>query len=301
MPSSCANCSAQLIRAHADSITCTKCSSLFHRKCISDGYNLTTPDQTSTWVCDNCRNTVPLSNTNTSLSNIVASVSELKKNIENLNKLHAASSETMEKVLIELNTVSQLSSQVQINSTSISELNKAVVNLNRKQSRIDNLSHQKELVITGVPDTETNLVNIVRAISKHLGLNDTALNIDKCFKFNSKTSKVKPILLVLCSAIDRDALLTAFRRKKSGIKLSAIGLKGDSLISIGEHMSFEQRTLMNMAKEKLINTGKFKFLWFQNNNILAREKVGSKIVKIINKDNLIRLDQSTTNPMDAID
>ena len=68
-----------------------------------------------------------------------------------------------------------------------------------------------------------------------------------------------------------------------------MGYTGTSKIHIGEHFTSNTHTLLQLARDKLINCGKYKYFWFQNSKILVRGEGDAKIQKIKCEADILRL------------
>lgn len=204
-------------------------------------------------------------------------------------------------MLNKLNDVSDLSSQLKSNTASITRLNKSVDLLKSKQHKLESILKRRELVVTGVPETEKDAKKVVLNICKLFGIAEATVSLDNCFRFKSPSSKVNPILVVFSGTKQRNDLLMAFRQRKKPIKATELGLAVDTPIRIGEHMSSEQRMLMNVAREQLINKCGYKFLWFRDNQVLLKEKEGDKTTCISSLEDIDRILKSWKNPLDVLD
>lgn len=292
MPTLCCACAGAIVRSQGDSISCTSCSGIYHRDCV--GIGVITQEELQNWKCGEC-------GSRDRLESIISSFDDMKADVEKLKGLQNETKKSIDKVLKNLSSVSELSSQLKSNTASITRLKQSVELLKNKQHRLESILKRRELVITGVPETESDVKKVVFNICKLFGIAETTVNLDNCFRFKSPTSKVNPILVVFSGAKQRDDLLMAYRRRKKPIKATELGLTVDAPIRIGEHTSSEQKNLMIVAREKLIKNGNFKFLWFSDNQVLIKEKEGAKVMCISSLEDIDRIKKTCINPLDTLD
>lgn len=286
MPSLCCACAGAIQRNQSDSVVCKSCTGIYHRDCI--GIGDATQDELLNWICSECFS-------RERIESIISSFDQMKQDVEKLKILQGESKVSIDKLLVNLKSVSELSSQVKSNSSSITRLNKSVELLRKNQLKLESVLKRKELAVTGVPETEIDVKKLVLKICKLFGISEATVNLESCFRFKSATSKVNPILVVFSGVKQRDDVLLAFRKRKKPIKGTEIGLNTDSPIRIGEHTSFEQKNLMLVAREQLVKNGGFKFLWFRDNRVLLKEKEGAKTIVLSSLEDIESVKKSRTN------
>lgn len=292
MPTLCCACGGAILRSQGDSVACKSCSGIYHRVCA--GIGVTTDEELQNWKCGECLS-------RDRLETIISSFDEMKADVEKLKVLQGESKISLDKVLVNLRSVSELSSQLKSNSASIKRLNKSVELLKSNQNKLESILKRRELVVTGVPETESDAKKVVLNICKFFGIAEATVNLDNCFRFKSPSSKVNPILVVFSGAKQRDDLLMAYRRRKKPIKATELGLTTDTPIRIGEHTSSDQKNLMIVAREQLIKNCGFKFLWFRDNKVLLKEKEGAKTICLSSLEDIDRIKKSWKNPLDSLD
>lgn len=285
MPTVCCSCTKAIVRLADDTVQCCKCGDLHHRVCVSISTG-TSSAMLKQWECSNCE-------AGSTLDTVSAALQEMKKEFENVKKMQMDQSRSVDNVFKQLNTVGELSKQVKSNTTRISHLSSAVALLQQKCNRFENLERSRHLVVTGVPPKKNeDLKDTVFKIGKLLDCDLPSDAIDNCFRFKNNNSETKPILLIFNCALHRNSLLNLYRGKKKPVQAKDLGFDSASSIVIMEHMSADQKQLMDKVKDELVKTRLFQFAWFQGNNILIRKQQGDKILKVRELGDIARFKQT---------
>lgn len=287
MPSQCGICVTHVSRASDEAVNCSRCDTIHHKSCVMNKYGGVSMDLAN-WICQPC-----IASPTSGLSK---AINLMKNEIKRINSLSADTAKSVSNIMDQLNLVSQLSSNVELNTKRIVHIESSLISTNRLCSNLDNFDKSKRLVISGFPyKNDENVVEIIKTVAAALKVELLPQAIDNCFRFRARNEAVvKPILLILTSGMVRDQLLSSFRARKRKIAGNELGLDTGIVVTLGEHLSPAQHSLLTSAKAKLLQTGVVKFVWFAHNKILAKKKEGTKVITIRNEDDIFRISNSIT-------
>lgn len=275
MPTTCKECGNAVSRNLHNSnnmIVCNTptCSSIHHTKCVGiqqDDYNAVR----NTWTCSKCQ----ISPNGTELSDIIAKFTELKSDLKTVK-------DAVGKIECKMEEVVKIGEVVLANERDIRTLRAENIALKKDVNRLDALSRQNNIVVTGLPENSNeNLPEIVSAIGSKLGITVNRDSIVKCSRFRSKTGKDKPILVIFTSFIMKANFMNGFKNiLNSKLIGKDIGLNSTDKIRIGNHLTSSIQRLFHITKNELVQSGIYKYAWIQNGSILIRKTSTSKILKV---------------------
>lgn len=270
MPTTCSKCDDIISRTdNNQSICCIKCRRIYHTVCVNVKQTEYAAIKNK-WNCSECLGTSGEIN----VAEILANFNELKNDLNTVKCTVVNIENKVEKVV-------QLGTAVLKNQDDIKQLKKENNLLKKDINRLETISRQNNLVITGVPESPSeNLVDIVSTIGIKLNSPVQKERIVKACRFQSKTGKIKPILVVFDSYRVKNDLLWRFKVDKIELKGSDIGLNTNGYIHFGDHLGTCLQKLLHLAKTKLVKSGICKFVWEQNGFVLARKTPTSKIIKL---------------------
>lgn len=282
MPVKCGTCSTAVSRGMGETMLCCCCDSIHHKSCILN-LNSGEPIDPASWTCQRCASSPT--------GALYKAISLIKADIKRINESTASTSASVLSISEQLPKIAQLSSRVDKNEKAIAKLESGLLSTDRLCTTLDGHDKSKRMVISGVPHKDNeNLVEIVVNVAKVLRVELQRQSIDNCFRFRAKKdSGTKPILLILTSGLLRDQLLKSFRAFKRKLNGTELGLDGKAAVTLGEHLSPDQHGLLLMAKDRLVKSGKIKFVWFAHNNILMKKDEGSKVVTIRSEGDISRI------------
>lgn len=226
---------------------------------------------------------------------ILTEVQSMKKDIKHLTQTQEKQFADFNRMFADIkkenskikNTVIELVKENKALNNTISELSIDVNSL--KQQNLRN-----NLIIAGVPYKKgENLKEIFVNISKVLKVDIT----EKSFQIRRFTSKAESnfsnILVELDEYTVKKTLLK--NRKTKNILASELGLTGEKSVVFFNQLTHDNLEILAEAK-KLKTECNFKFVWFQNNQILARQTEKAKIFTLKTKSDIAKLilDKSQT-------
>ena len=282
MPVTCIKCNKSIKRNNdSEVINCISCKSTFHRDCIEFKSETSSVDLEN-YTCKNC-------SPDKGFELIKPTISKMRQDIQSLVSKQKEFTKTMESISSSLTILDSLEGKVSNNSENIEKIESEIAKLKSNMEYYEIKRREKNVVITGVPiRSAESVTNIVLKLAEIMKIELSKDSVEKCCRFQAKSGGIKPILVVFNTLHAKSLFLTAYRMKK---KISAIdmGYTGTSTIHIGEHFTSNTHTLLQLARDKLINSGKYKYLWFQNSTILVRGEGDGKIRKIKCEADILRL------------
>lgn len=288
MPKKCGLCTSSIDRNVSNSVSCSKCKLIFHRNC-ADIDDDASPSEINKWICFECNGL--------ELESMIKKFSELQIEINSIKKLQEQSSSSIKNFEVKLGVVADLTQKVALNTSAVAKIKSRMNSIETKQTKLENYERQRHLVFTGIPvKNDENLENILLSIIVGLGVTISPDQIDRCFRFKSKTGPTKPVLLILNSGKICSNILQLFRSRKKNISGIDFGLRFEASVSIviGEHLSSDQQALLKLAKEELKDSKLYRFVWFQNGNVLVRATEGNKVIKISCSDDITKIKRNSS-------
>lgn len=269
MPSTCSICTNTITRGvDKNIIVCSTCNHVFHMNCANVVPELYDTIK-SIWKCNSCDKNCDDINAKSILEKFEkfqVDLCSVKNTIGNLEKSFDA--------------VKEVTILVNKQQTEIKSLKSEVTSLRAGMNRLETLSRMNNIVVTGVPETPNeNILGLLEKLGQHIRAPIKKEDISKFCRFRSKTSANKPILVVLKS-YDTKQLVLYQSKKAKVISGSAIGFGSDVKIRMGDHLTPFVQRLLHTARKKLVDSGKLKFVWVQNGEVLAKKNDGGQIFKI---------------------
>lgn len=178
------------------------------------------------------------------------------------------------------------------------ELLRTTTKSSDSSSTSDQLELNSNIIIRGIdvtdntPDSE--LLAVYEGLRTHLGVSDVAELIPVSVKvlapnpLNAKTS-FRPIQVVLTSITAKKKFLE-IRRSKKDIHPSDIGITNNFQrpILVTEQLTRSNQELSYQARSLRGHDG-YKFIWSNNDQILARFKHNSKVIRVTDKTHINQL------------
>lgn len=219
---------------------------------------------------------------------ILAEVQGTKKDIKRL-------TDTQEKQFADFNRmfseIKKDNSKIKATVIDLVKENKTLTNtIVELSSDVNSLKQQNlrnNLIVAGVPYKKgENLKEIFVKLSKTLNVEVTEGNF-QIRRFAAKSDSISGNILVeLDQYTVKKELLR--RRKTKNILCSELGFGGESSVVLFNQLTHDNLEILAEAK-KLKSECNFKFVWFQNNQILARKTEKAKIFTLNSKSDVIRL------------
>lgn len=164
----------------------------------------------------------------------------------------------------------------------------------RELNKLNQKSVDSDVIFTGIPDNpKENLLDTVNGALKHLNIKLKPSDVNSVFRMRSKNNQTgfSPICLEL------------FSRTVSGLIFHEQKIQGPALLNtlltslpandlrkiyIKRRLSRYNLHLMSEAR-KFRAEHNFKFLWFQNTDILLKESESSRIFQIRSEEDLQKI------------
>ncbi|XP_049886706.1 uncharacterized protein LOC126381255 [Pectinophora gossypiella] len=142
--------------------------------------------------------------------------------------------------------------------------------------------------IKGVPmkDRE-NLFDVVAKIGSKIAFPIVKQNINFVARVPSMNDKAKPIIVSFINRYAKEDFVAAARSFKNLYPIE-IGLEGRNRIYINDHLTVQNKLLLNEAK-KLKQLRDYQYVWVKNSKIFMRKDDHSKIIAIRNPQDLEKL------------
>ncbi|XP_050557468.1 uncharacterized protein LOC126911957 [Spodoptera frugiperda] len=270
-------------------------------------------ERKNTWKCGNCKSSTVSSprpaGTSTAtpvqadMESIMAELKALSAQMDTLPTLM----ENMKAIQLELAELKSTRSEYESLKTGVEFLDQTVEALANKvsglQNEVDCLAKSKDqmtalhdrcsrlediqreaeqrsrlnnLEIKGVPMTNSeNLFEIVGKIGDLIGCNIPKEQINFIARVPTRNNDQNKN--IICSVHNRylkNNFVAAAKKLKSSITASKLGLKSDSVIYVNDHLTFENKMLLNKTK-KLARERGFLYTWVVGCKILTRKNATS--------------------------
>ncbi|KAJ8705872.1 hypothetical protein PYW08_012918 [Mythimna loreyi] len=168
-------------------------------------------------------------------------------------------------------------------------------------SKIDHLEQQARqcnVEICNVPERRNeNLPGIIEAMGNVLKcpvLPSTIVAVHRVPHAHSQSTGPKNIIVKLTTRLQRDNLVSAFRKAKS-LKSDQIGIAGTSTpIYLNEHLTLGRKQLFRRTRE-VAKTHNYKYVWIKNGTILVRERDGEAAFAIRGDNDINKIKIKTAN------
>lgn len=243
----------------------------------------------------------PLPDLMTSLKAIQADIADLKtvkSDIADLKVLKPEVAELKTSVEFVQNTVQDLSNRVSVINDEVQAMLKAkndVSLLTQKLERIETTMQEADqrtrlnnIEIKGVPVSQTeNLMDIVSKIGNLINCTIPKEQINYVVRVPMRNDKLnKSIIVAVHSRYLKEDFVAA--AKKRNIVPADIGLRGDSRIYVNDHLTVENKMLLNKAKSIAKERG-FAFLWVKGCKIFTRKNPTSHVIAIRSDSDLKKI------------
>ncbi|CAB3233704.1 unnamed protein product [Arctia plantaginis] len=305
-----------------DGATCSACMGQFDFPCagLTEVGWRKLGDRKATWKCGNCKSlstanprTGSIKVSSGDLENIAAELKRLSAQMEVLpaliDNIKAIQTELMElrairtefsdmKASIEFvhEAMESLTCKVSILEQDIISVKKTKDDVNTLQHRVEkleNLHHESEqrsrmnnIEIKGVPMTNSeNLFTIVAKIGDIIKCPIPKDKINYVARVPMRNDKLNKN--IICS-VHNNYLKSDFvsaAKKHKNLKISDLGLQGDNTIYINDHLTLQNKMLLNKTKTQAKDRG-FEHIWIQGCNIFIRKNNTSPRLHIKNEQDL---------------
>lgn len=155
------------------------------------------------------------------------------------------------------------------------KLNSEIKYLKSRLANVEQLGRMNDVEISGVTEQKNeNLIQLVKSVGVAINCPFNEKEIDvvhrvECFD----RKKTKNIILRCQSRILKNNLIASARKfvkDNGGIKLSSLGLPGETPVFVNEHLMPEKKSFLMKAKN-YCKDHNIKYLWVKDCKILARK------------------------------
>lgn len=169
------------------------------------------------------------------------------------------------------------------------------------ESKIDSLEQQARqcnLEICNVPERRNeNLMGILEAIGAATRFQFSQRDIVSLHRVPQAQQggeRPKNIIVKFTTRMQRDNILSAYRRVKS-LKSDQLGILGtSSIIYLNEHLTLKRKQLFRRCRE-VAKELQYRYIWVKNSTILVRERDDSPAIAIRTEKDLEKLKPTTKN------
>lgn len=219
---------------------------------------------------------------------------QFDKLMEAINSLDNKICSRMDKIEEQNNTIISDMRNLQANFKNLSESH---VELNQVNLEINNLKQcvlSSDVIVTGIPYVQgENTVDIVKLVFKQYKLDLSATDYKSIYRLRNRTSAslYSPICIELFSRTLKGALM--LQQKKFGPLLlqhldSNLAKSDKRKVYFKDRLTPYNNNLLAEAKKFCIENH-YKYVWFQNCDILVKKTDTSKPAKIVITSDLLKL------------
>lgn len=249
-----------------------------------------------------------LSSQISSLPNLIASVKAIQADVADLKTMKADIAElklikpevadmksSIEFVQLSVETLTGRISEV---SLEVQELHKTKEQVNILQQRFEQFegsmreyeqrSRMNNIEIKGIPlSPSENLFDIVAKVGNLTGCIIPKEQISYVARIPMRNDKInKTIIISVLNRYLKEDFVAAAKKRK--IVPADLGLRGDLRIYVNDHLTLENKMLLNKAKNVAKERG-FSFIWVRGCKIFARKNPTSHVVTIKSELDLKKL------------
>lgn len=192
--------------------------------------------------------------------------------------------ENQNQIVIE--SIDSLTKQYKVLETVQKKIRSDLSNLQTELEVVKQQNIQTDIVILGVPDDQENTVSAVTNVLKQYKLTLTDTDYHRIYRLKSRNnnSGFTPICVELNSRTFKEAIF-AQKRKYGPVILGSSGSAGSSSTNDVKKIVVKHRMtpyFTNLLKEayKFKDTHNYKFVWFQEKEILLKKEESSKLIRI---------------------
>lgn len=194
--------------------------------------------------------------------------------------------------------IGALSDRIVSMEKDIQSLQKTKNDVEHLQLRVQNLDIQikendqrlrlNNIEVKGVPVSNSeNLFEIVSKIGSHIKCSIPKEQINYIARIPMRNDKInKSIVIAVHSRYVKEDFVAA--AKKCTTAASDLGLQGDSRIFINDHLTMDNKVLLNKTKALAKDRG-FAFTWVRGCKIFVRKNPGSPVISIKVESDLKKL------------
>lgn len=162
----------------------------------------------------------------------------------------------------------------------VHHLQQKIIYLENTMKEFEQRSRLNNIEIKGVPVTSSeNLLQVMDKLACLVGVKVSKEHINYIARVPSRNDKQhKNIIVSIHNRYLRNDFVSAARNCKP-ITPGDIGLKGSNRIFINDHLTLDNKKLLNEAKS-LAKEKNFSYIWVKNSKILVRKNSTSPIIAI---------------------
>lgn len=256
-------------------VTCFSCLSVYcYGSCSvkQSTYKAMSEAKKKNWKCESCREEINSQSSQYEPDETKISMTGLKQLIDNGQKQLLSE---MQKLNMKIENLIKLNEEKDMK---IKVLEKRVLELEQE-------TYSNDIEIIGIKQKENeNLVNIVEKISKTIGVTLKKEDINDVYRIKNNREQ-KGIIVRLQR---KDKKQEIMKNKNKLILSSEITGDGTSKIKIFERISKHTKKILWETRNKAKENG-WKFVWTNEGRVLARKEEGSKIIEVVNENDIKRL------------
>lgn len=310
----CSRCNTDFL----DGVQCSVCKNRYDFPCagITEAGYRKLGDRKFTWKCSVCKNSSPTPTKSPDLEGILAeikylsaqlaplpglveSVKIIKEEVRDLKSIKTellevkSSVSSVQQSMVSLTErLTQLDSEVQSLQSAKQQLitlQQRVEQLERRADEDQQRSRLNNIEIKGVPFKSTeNLYNIIHKIGDTISCSIPKEQINYIVRVPTRgDNTTKNIIVSLHNRYLKEDFIVAARRCKL-LTASSLGFSGDKRIFVNDHLTLQNKTLLNKAKT-LAKERKFEFIWVKSCRIFIRKNNTSPVIRINSELDLKRI------------
>lgn len=309
-----------------DGVQCSVCLYQFDFPCagITEVNYRKLGDRKATWKCTTCKNpasphlsagkstplksSVNLDDVMTELKRLAAVTASLPQLVDSVRSIHTELTElkNLKSELVDVKeSINFMHDSVDTLTGKIGEIEQEIQTLLKTREEVKLLQHRMDkleslvrdwerrsrmnnIEIKGVPATPSeNLFQIFAKLGDHIKCTIPKERINYIARIPMRNDKVnKTIIVSVHNRYHKEDFVAAAR--KSTVVPADLGLSGDSRIFVNDHLTLEDKLLLNKVKS-LAKEKNFAFIWVKGCKIYARKSPTSHVIIIKSEADLKKL------------
>lgn len=218
---------------------------------------------------------------------------EFRKSFVGLEKSQQFISTQYDDIIKKLDCVNEIQERVVLLEDDSAIKDREIANLNNRVAQLEQYSRNTSFEIREFnEEPNESIEDIVINVAKALNVQIDSIDIQAAHRIPTMQKKINPIIVQLNNRKKRDAIVVSKKILVLGANNSVEAVSavktGNKRIYVGESVSQYYKDLLWKAKQ-WNSANDFKYAWFKKNCVMVRKGDGTKIFKIYNEGDLLKI------------